>query len=215
MVSTLTKGTRLQPGTGLSRTRLLNVTTQSSDIEQKTAGSNDYHFVTRWSVAAPPEEVYRILEDVCDLARWWPSVYLDVKVLEKGQPGGVGKAVELFTKGWLPYTLRWTFRVTRAEFPHGLALEAFGDFVGRGVWTFTPTTTGTEAVYDWKLEVEKPLLKQFSWLLKPIFSQNHLWAMRKGLESLRLELRRRHGEGSVPAPPNPTFPHNFTNNRIL
>jgi uncharacterized protein YndB with AHSA1/START domain len=177
--------------------------------------ANDYHFITRWPVPAPPEDVYRTLEDVEALARWWPSVYLDVKVLERGQPGGVGKVVELFTKGWLPYTLRWTFRVTHAEFPRGFALEATGDFVGRGIWTFTPTPTGTEAVYDWKLEAEKPLLKRLSWLLKPIFSANHLWAMRKGRESLLLELRRRQGEANVPAPPPPTFPHKLTNNKIL
>jgi hypothetical protein len=64
---------------------------------------NAYHFITRWYVQATPEEVYRILEDVDSLAVWWPSVYLDVKVLEKWQEEGVGKLVELFTKGWLPY----------------------------------------------------------------------------------------------------------------
>ncbi len=97
---------------------------------------SNYHFITRWQVPASREEVYRTLEKAENLARWWPSVYLDVREREKGQPGGVGKVVELFTKGWLPYTLRWKFRVTRAEFPVGFALEAIGDFVGRGEWTF-------------------------------------------------------------------------------
>ncbi|MCB9294333.1 MAG: hypothetical protein H6559_14605 [Lewinellaceae bacterium] len=90
-----------------------------------------YHFITRWQMEASCEEVYRILEDVDGLARWWPSVYLDVRVLEKGRPGGVGKVVELYTKGWLPYTLRWKFRVTEADFPNGFSLEAFGDFLVR------------------------------------------------------------------------------------
>lgn len=39
--------------------------------------------------------------------------------------------------------------------------------------------------------------------------------MRKGLESLELELRRRRGELQVPGPPKPTFPHSFLNNKIL
>lgn len=176
---------------------------------------NAYHFITHWHIAAPPEAVYRTLEDVDALARWWPSVYLDVKVLEKGKPGGVGKIVELFTKGWLPYTLRWKFRVTHTDFPNGFALEAFGDFVGRGIWTFTPNGLGTDVRYDWQLSAEKPLLKKLSGLLKPIFSMNHEWAMAKGLESLELELRRRRGESNVPRPPQPTFPHNLMNNRIL
>lgn len=177
--------------------------------------SNAYHFITRWQVAATPEDVYRTLEDVEALARWWPSVYLDVKVLEKGQSGGVGKVVELYTKGWLPYTLRWKFRVTHSEFPMGFSLEAFGDFVGQGIWTFVSTGSGTSVTYDWQIEAEKPLLKNLSWLLKPIFSMNHEWAMRKGLASLELELRRRKGDKTVPGPPKPTFPHNLTNNQIL
>jgi hypothetical protein len=62
---------------------------------------------------------------------------------------------------------------------------------------------------------EKPLLKKLSWLLRPAFAANHEWAMRKGLESLELELRRRRGELQVPPPPGPTFPHNLLNNKVL
>jgi hypothetical protein len=176
---------------------------------------NTYHFVTRWHLDASPEEIYRTLEDVNGLTRWWKSVYLDIRVLEQGQAGGVGKSVELFTKGWLPYTLRWKFRVTHTHFPSGFALEAFGDFVGKGVWTFTPTQTGTEVVYDWQIEAQKPLLRRFSGLIKPIFRMNHEWAMNQGLKNLRLELRRKKGELHVPKPTNPTFPHNLLNNKIL
>ena len=42
------------------------------------------------------------------------------------RPDGV---VELHTKGWLPYTLRWRFRVTEDRKPHGFSLEAWGDLV--------------------------------------------------------------------------------------
>lgn len=180
-----------------------------------------YHFITRWKMNATCEEVYRILEDVDGLARWWPSVYLDVLEIEKGQPGGVGKVVELFTKGWLPYTLRWMFRVTATDFPNGFSLEAIGDFVGKGVWTFNPTIDGQcEVIYDWEIKVEKPLLKLLTPILRPIFSANHLWAMRMGEISLRLELLRKHAKNEaeialVPPPPKPTFPHNILNNKLL
>lgn len=175
----------------------------------------DYCFLTTWRVKASREEVYRILEDVDALARWWPSVYLDVKVREKGQPGGIGKRVELYTKGWLPYSLRWQFRVTAADFPRGFSLSAFGDFVGVGVWDFTADGDHCIVTYDWRISAEKPLLKKLSGLFRAVFSANHVWAMRKGLESLELELRRRRGEQQVPPPPKPTFPHNFLNNKIL
>lgn len=138
-----------------------------------------------------------------------------MKVREKGQPGGIGKLVELYTKGWLSYSLKWHFRATAADFPRGFALHAMGDFVGDGVWEFRQDGGYCIVAYDWRISAEKPLLKKLTWLLRAIFSASHEWAMRKGLESQELELRRRRGEQQVPPPPKPTFPHNFLSNKIL
>lgn len=78
--------------------------------------SNEYHFITRWRVQATVQEVGEIIASATDLPRWWPSVYLEVKELESGDPQtGVGKVIDLYTKGWLPYSLRWTFRVVKSE----------------------------------------------------------------------------------------------------
>jgi hypothetical protein len=97
--------------------------------------SNDYHFITNWRVEGEINEVADILKDAAALPRWWPSVYLDVQILEQGDENGVGKVVSLYTKGWLPYTLRWQFRVTESSYPYGFSLKAWGDFTGRGIWT--------------------------------------------------------------------------------
>ncbi len=60
--------------------------------------------------------------------------------------------------------------------------------------------------YDWRISATKPLLRRLSWLLRPAFSANHHWAMKRGEESLRLELRRRRAPAEpVPPPPPPTF----------
>jgi hypothetical protein len=172
---------------------------------------NEYHFITRWRVRASIQEVSSILGDAKDLQRWWPSVYLNVDVLEPGDESGVGRVVELFTKGFLPYTLRWKFRVTESDAPHGFALQAFGDFIGHGVWTFIQDGEFCEILYDWRIEATKPILKNLSFLMKPIFSANHHWAMARGLESLQLELQRRHAVMHelelIPEPPAPTWPH--------
>lgn len=172
--------------------------------------TNDYHFITHWRIEGTVEEISEVIGDAPDLARWWPSVYLDVQVLEPGDERGVGRVVSLYTKGWLPYTLRWQFRVTESRYPHGFTLEAWGDFTGRGVWTFQQDGSWVDITYDWKIAAEKPLLRRFSWLFKPVFSANHRWAMKKGEESLRLELARRHTQSAeelarIPAPPQPTF----------
>jgi len=170
---------------------------------------NDYHFITHWRVESTIEETSDILNDPLGLARWWPSVYLDVKVLETGDEHGLGKVVSLYTKGWLPYRLRWTFRVTEVQ-KDGFTLVARGDFDGRGIWTFEQDHSWVNITYDWKIKAEKPLLRYFSFIMKPIFSANHHWAMAKGEESLKLELARRHATSAeelarIPAPPGPTL----------
>jgi hypothetical protein len=170
---------------------------------------NNYHFITKWRVESTIKEVSEIIGDAPDLVRWWPSVYLGVKVIEPGDAQGVGKVVSLYTKGWLPYTLRWSFRVTEVR-NDGFTLVAWGDFDGRGIWTFEQDGTWVNVIYDWKISAEKPLLRYLSFLMKPLFSANHRWAMARGEESLKLEIARRHALNAdelarVPAPPQPTF----------
>jgi hypothetical protein len=171
--------------------------------------NNEYHFITDWRVESTVDEVSKILGDPFALMRWWPSVYLDVKVVEQGEESGLGRVVSLYTKGWLPYTLRWDFRVTEVR-KDGFTLVAWGDFDGRGIWTFKQDGPWVNIIYDWKIKAEKWLLRSFSFIMKPIFSANHHWAMAKGEESLKLELARLHAASGdefvrIPAPPQPTF----------
>ena len=168
-----------------------------------------YHFVTHWRAQGAPEEVYDLLDDPADLPRWWPAVYLDVKQIGAGDAQGLGKAFELHTRGWLPYTLRWQLRTVEKKRPHRLVIEAQGDLVGRGVWTLRREGSGLDVAFDWQVEADKPLLRKLSWLLRPIFAANHRWAMSKGEDSLRLELARRHAPtaaeaAKVPPPPGPS-----------
>ena len=171
--------------------------------------SNEYHFIAHWLVESSVQEVTHILSNAPDLARWWPSVYLDVQELAPGDGSGVGKEIGLYTKGWLPYTLRWQFRVTEVS-PSGFALEATGDFVGRGEWTFRQEGSMVIITYDWRIRADKPLLRTLSAVLKPLFSANHHWAMRMGEASLKLELARRRAttpaeRAKIAPPPRPTF----------
>lgn len=172
--------------------------------------SNEYHYVTHWRVKGTIEEASEILSRATDLVRWWPSVYLNVQEGEAGGENGIRKVIHLCTKGWLPYTLRWSFRVTKSNYPHGFALEAWGDFGGSGIWTFKQNGKWADVTYDWKIRADKPLLRYLSFLMKPLFGANHQWAMRMGEESLKLELMRQRARtpeerASIPPPPGPTF----------
>jgi hypothetical protein len=169
---------------------------------------NDYQFVSRWRVEGTCGEVADILGDPVALARWWPSVYLGVEELRPPDARGVGRRVRLHTKGWLPYTLRWEFEVVESRYPYGFTLVATGDFEGRGVWTLEQDDTYVDATYDWRISAEKPLLKNLSFLMKPVFEANHRWAMTQGEASLKLELARRRATSDaararVPPPPGP------------
>ena len=165
----------------------------------------EYAFFTTWRMRGTAEEVFDVLADPLALPRWWPSVYLKVQELEPGDPSTrVGRVIDLYTKGWLPYTLRWNFTVTESSRPSGFKLIAHGDFAGNGVWTITQEGEHAVATYDWRISAEKPLLRYGSLVFRPIFAANHRWAMARGQESLDLELRRRRGE-TVPAPPGATF----------
>ena len=171
--------------------------------------SADYHFVTRWRLPGTRQEVVGVLRDPADLARWWPSVYLDVEVVHEGGPDGVGREVSLYSKGWLPYTIRWRFVTTSDRGLDGFSIRAEGDFVGTGTWVFKQDGDDVVALYDWRIAAEKPLLRRLTWALRPAFGANHHWAMRQGEVSLRREMERRRlgadGAAAVPPPPQPTF----------
>jgi hypothetical protein len=172
--------------------------------------SNDYAFRTQWRVAGTTTEVTDILGDGEALPRWWPAVYLDVQPRREGDATGVGRALDLYTKGWLPYTLRWTLTITEPITEHGFALSATGDLIGTGRWSFVNEGPEVVITYDWVVRASKPLLQRLSWAMKPAFAANHRWAMARGEESLRLELRRRRAGtpealAAVPPPPGPTF----------
>lgn len=151
--------------------------------------SNDYHFITKWHFDAPIAQVFKLISHPLDYPRWWPEVYLDVQEVSPGEADGLGKVVELHTKGWLPYTLRWQARTIEVAKPYRLTIEATGDFVGRGIWTlFQESPAPTDVVFDWKLRADKPMLRYLSLALKPAFSANHRWAMAKGERNMRREL---------------------------
>ena len=169
-----------------------------------------YRFVTVWRVPGTVAEVQAVLSDSAALTRWWPAVYLDVVPRVEGDADRLGSVTDLHTTGWLPYTLKWTLTITEPITDSGFALCAAGDLNGTGVWTFVQDGPEVVITYYWKVSAGKPLLRRLSWLLRPAFAANHRWAMARGEESLKLELRRNRAtsaaqRAAVPPPRGPTF----------
>jgi hypothetical protein len=137
---------------------------------------------------------------------------LRVNVLHPGDKEGLGKVLDVVTKGWLPYTTLWSQRVTEINPPHAFTIDVRGDFDGRGLWAFRQDGDDVLATFDWRFDADKPLVRYGSPLLKPQFTCNHRSIMARGRESLRLELRRRAAttpeeRAAIPPPPGPTWPH--------
>jgi hypothetical protein len=169
---------------------------------------SDYHFVSRWRVEGTCGEVADVLGDPLSFPRWWPSVYLAVEELRPADARGLGRTARLHTRGWLPYTLLWQSEIVETRYPYGFTIVATGDFDGRGEWTFEQDGDVVDITYDWRLRAEKPLIKQLTFLLRPVFESNHKWAMTQGETSLRLELERRRAtseafRAQIPPPPGP------------
>lgn len=156
--------------------------------------ANEYRFITRWRLPGSAEQISELLDDTATLLRIWPSLYSRATVLEPGDDRGVGKVLRVETRGHLPYTLRWSFKVVGSRHPYGYTVDAWGDMVGTGVWTIRPDSPDggeSRVTYDWRVRTDKPLLKWLSPILKPLFKSNHDRVMADGERGLRAELLRR------------------------
>jgi len=170
--------------------------------------ANRYHFVSRWRVDGSVTEVADILDDAESLSRWWGSVYSNVDLIGEGDSAGLGKTFRLLGKGWLPYTLHLSFRKVDERYPNGFTVAISGDLNGTGIWSLVQEGPAVAVTFDWTVSADKAVLRWFSPVFKPIFASNHRWTMRRGEESLRLELLRRRATTpddlvQIPAPPRP------------
>jgi hypothetical protein len=155
---------------------------------------NDYHLVSHWRVVGTAAEVADVLADPIGLARWWGSVYREVEQIEPGDARGLGNVFRVRAKGWLPYALRLEFRQTEQHYPTGFTVAVRGDLEGIGIWTFAQDGPEVDITFDWTVRAEKAIVRRFSSVLKPVFASNHNWTMRRGEQSLRIELARRRAQ---------------------
>jgi uncharacterized protein YndB with AHSA1/START domain len=152
--------------------------------------ATEFYIPTVWRFRAPAERIYDLLSAPQEFVRWWPEVYLAVEDEEAGDAQGVGRRLNLLTKGKLPYRLRWQAEVLEAERPHRMTIRARGDLDGRGEWRFTQDGEWVDARYDWTVYVTQAWMVRLAPLLRPVFVWNHRWAMQRGFEGLARELAR-------------------------
>jgi hypothetical protein len=156
--------------------------------------ANAFHIVTTWHVTGSLDEVAAILTDATSLPRWWPEVYISTRIIAPGDVRSIGRQVSCLSKGRLPYRMNWVATLVDSHLPHSWTIAASGDLDGTGIWTLQQNGTTIEAVYDWQVKAEKPVLRLLSPLLAPLFAWNHRWAMAKGEAGLKREILKRRGQ---------------------
>jgi hypothetical protein len=153
-----------------------------------------YRFLDRWEIPdATPDEVYTVLGDMPAYPAWWPQAFLEVDG-EGGEPQP-GKVNRVVSRGFLPYRIRWSSECVAAERPHRIATRLSGDFEGEGEWRIARLDGGVVAELDWRPRVAKPLVRNLTPVLSPLFRANHDWAMARGQARVGGEVARRRAAG--------------------
>ena len=184
--------------------------------------ANSYRFDEYWWIpGASPEEVYGTISQVRLLPEWWKGVYLEAEPLDGAAEPYVGARARVKARGRLPYELNFVIETTALQPGRLVEVRTVGDFVG--VWraTLSSEPGGTRVDIDWRVVVEKPLIRSLSPLLKPLFAWNHNWTTPRGEAGLRSYLRehggpRAGGSGGVASSPSRTTlrPQDFRHETI-
>ena len=154
--------------------------------------ADHYDFLTKWRFDDTDiTEVADILEDTATLPRWWPELFRTVTIVKPGTGHALGQIAKCECRARLPYTLRFTYTVVEERYPFGSTIDSTGDLVGRGVWRLEPRDGGVDVQYEWRVNLQKPLLRFVSPILRPLLAANHEWSMNRGEEGLRREIIRR------------------------
>jgi hypothetical protein len=144
---------------------------------------NEFVLVTRWIIPAPIETVWTALHDVAQWPQWWKYVK-QVTELEPGDAEGVGATRRFVWATRLPYHVRFDMRTLRVRRPVLIEGRACGDLNGIGRWELQTVERHTLVRYEWRVSADKPWMKVFAPLLKPVFEWNHDEVMRAGKEGL-------------------------------
>ena len=158
--------------------------------------ANTYSFVESWILPeASPDEVWQVIADARLLPEWWKGVYLESEPLGGWTAPRVGNRSRVKARGFLPYKLSFILEATALDPGKLVEVKTSGDFTGIWRAALSSERMGTRVDIDWRVTVEKPLIRFLSPLLKPLFAWNHNWTTPRGEAGLRSFLAARKAEG--------------------
>ena len=130
-----------------------------------------------------------------------PATVRDLILGSATLEGAGGLTIQgLFT--FLPYKLNFILETIALEPGRRVQVKTAGDFTGVWTATLSPQAGGTRVDIDWRVTVEKLLIRWLSPLLKLLFAWNHNWTTPRGEAGLRAylaaqgksDLEKEHGD---------------------
>lgn len=154
----------------------------SAKLVQEATTIEVYHLTTHWFFHAPIEQVWHEL--ITSDEQWKQAAARGEKAI------GVGTVAYNEVKGDLPYTLRFTTKITQFEPPFICEAQSTGDLVGTGKWVLEERDGGTAATFYWDVGMSNPALNLLSKVpfVKDAMVQNHDQVMEEDYRTTRARL---------------------------
>ncbi|HVH63442.1 MAG TPA: SRPBCC family protein [Candidatus Dormibacteraeota bacterium] len=147
-----------------------------------------YDFEDVWTVPAPIEIAWRMIDDVATWPKWWPD-YRHAEVISKTSHGP-GTRWRVKVRSNLPYTLAFEFTVLAHDRPRFVKVHTEGFFEGDVDWRLEeigPKTT--RLVLHEQTETRWPLINLTARLGgRKLLEWNHRTAMRRGEAGMKAAL---------------------------
>jgi hypothetical protein len=142
--------------------------------------NSDYVLVSRWPVECSRDELWGVLDDLLatdDPFSWW----LSVQVTDFD-----GSSMRVRTASVFGYALTFTMNDLVLHRPDSLEFAATGDLRGSGqvrIDELGPRACGL--LIDWRVTADRPWMRRWAWLLRPVFVAGHRLTMHQGRRHLR------------------------------
>jgi uncharacterized protein YndB with AHSA1/START domain len=149
-----------------------------------------YEFTDVWTVSAPIDYAWGMVDDVASWPRWWGD-YRSAEIAS-GANHGPGTRWRVRVKSDLPYTLAFDFTVLAHEPPRYVRVRTEGFFEGEIEWRLEPLDPGhTRLTLHELTETKWPLINASARLGgRKLLEWNHRTAMRRGESGFQAAIAR-------------------------
>ena len=137
-----------------------------------------YHFVSTWTVPAPPGTVYRALRDVAGYERWWPQI----RASDRVDP----TSVRVRCRSFLPINLDFVVTESVVDPDHGfLEGTLHGHLDGWSRWEIGGSGRDTTVRFEERVVTTRLVMNLLTPVARLLFRLNHERMMRDGERGLR------------------------------